>query len=421
MNNIFQNKKLLILGGNPETGALVQEANNLGLLTIVVDPNPEAPAKKFAYRAYNVDGMDIDEIVRVAKSEQVNGVLVGVADILVPSYVEVCERLNLPCYATRAIVEAFSSKDGFIQLCKDYNVPTTPNYEFHEGFSYQDIDYPVMVKPVDSGAGVGMKICKNRTELEEGIDFALFHSKKKRVVVERYMECEDSAAYFTFENGKIYLSVMFDRYTTDKQGNSSPVCIATEYPSKYTALFLEKTFPKIKEMFESIQIKNGVLCIQFFVEDGKMYAYDPGFRLQGEGPHIYLKKVNDFDHREMLIRFAMTGKLYEGNFVEKNDPLLSGKFAMTLLVLLKSGVITEISGWEAIKRHTHVIDHIQRFKVGNLVTKEMVGTERQVFARIYVVGESREQLKETAEFIHSTLEIYDENHTSMIVDRYYPS
>ena len=266
-----------------------------------------------------------------------------------------------------------------------------------------------------------MKICKNRTELEVGVDFALNHSKKKRVVIERYMDCEDSAVYFTFESGNIYLSAMFDRYTTNKQGDSSPVCIATEYPSKYLVLFLESLFPKMKNMFENIQIKNGVLCVQLFVEENQMYAYDPGFRLQGEGPHVYLEKINGFDHREMLINFAITGSMYESNFAKKNDPSLSGKFAMTLLVLLKAGIITEISGWKAIKGHTHVIDYIQRFKVGDLVNQEMVGTERQVFARIYVVGESREQLKQTAVFIHSTLEIYDENHNSMIVDRYYPS
>ena len=33
-------KKLLILGGNPETCVLVDTANNLGIYTIVIDPNP---------------------------------------------------------------------------------------------------------------------------------------------------------------------------------------------------------------------------------------------------------------------------------------------------------------------------------------------------------------------------------------------
>jgi len=89
MKKTFDNKKLLILGGNPETGELVKTANQLGITTLVVDPNPDSPAKKFAHKSHDVDGMDIDGIVKIANIEQVDGVLVGVADILVPTYVEV--------------------------------------------------------------------------------------------------------------------------------------------------------------------------------------------------------------------------------------------------------------------------------------------------------------------------------------------
>ncbi len=38
-------KKLMILGGNPETAILVDTAISMGIYTIVVDPNPDAPAK----------------------------------------------------------------------------------------------------------------------------------------------------------------------------------------------------------------------------------------------------------------------------------------------------------------------------------------------------------------------------------------
>ena len=79
-------KKLLILGGNPETGILVDTANNLGIYTIVIDPNPESPAKQFAKKYYNIDGFDIPNLSKVAKDEKVDGILVGVADILVKPY-----------------------------------------------------------------------------------------------------------------------------------------------------------------------------------------------------------------------------------------------------------------------------------------------------------------------------------------------
>ena len=115
MTNL-QDKKLLILGGNPETRVLVEIANSLGIYTIVVDPNPSSPAKKLASESYEFDGFRIDQIVELAKKIKINGVLVGVADILVPSYLQLCEVLNLPCYASSDIIEALSSKDGFWRL-----------------------------------------------------------------------------------------------------------------------------------------------------------------------------------------------------------------------------------------------------------------------------------------------------------------
>ena len=90
-------KKLLILGGNPETGELVKKANDVGVYTIVIDPNPKAPAKLHSKKHYEIDGFDIPNLTQVAKDEKVDGVLVGVADILVPPYLQLCEALDLPC------------------------------------------------------------------------------------------------------------------------------------------------------------------------------------------------------------------------------------------------------------------------------------------------------------------------------------
>ena len=38
-------KKLIILGGNPETAILVNTSMSMGIHTIVIDPDPVSPAK----------------------------------------------------------------------------------------------------------------------------------------------------------------------------------------------------------------------------------------------------------------------------------------------------------------------------------------------------------------------------------------
>jgi biotin carboxylase len=164
-------KKILILGGNPETGAVVEAANSLGVQTYVLDPNPHAPSKKSATVSIHMDAMDVNAVADVVKVNEIDGVLVGVADVLVPSYQKICEKLKLPCYANEKIMQAFSTKDGFIQHCLKYDVPVTPVYDIATSLNinYEKIQYPVIVKPVDGAAGVGMTVCKNPAELRHGL------------------------------------------------------------------------------------------------------------------------------------------------------------------------------------------------------------------------------------------------------------
>ena len=48
-------------------------------------------------------------------------------------------------------------------------------------------------------------------------------------------------------------------------------------------------------MFKEIGIKNGILMLSGFYEDGEFYVYDTGFRLQGEAPHLLMKAIHGFD------------------------------------------------------------------------------------------------------------------------------
>ena len=51
----FEGKKLLIMGGNPETTPLVKVANEMGLKTIVTSARHTDDAKKYAWKSYDVD------------------------------------------------------------------------------------------------------------------------------------------------------------------------------------------------------------------------------------------------------------------------------------------------------------------------------------------------------------------------------
>ena len=419
MSREFEGKKLLILGGNPETTPLVEIANNMGIKTIVSSGRHTDPAKKAAWKAYDVDGMDVPGLVALAKEERVDGVLVGVADILVPAYCKVCEALDLPCYATQQIVDVFAFKDIFKATCERYGVHGIPEFYLDAEMKREDLDkivYPVMVKPVDNGGGVGMTVAYNEEELRKSVAFALENSKQKRFIVERYMECEDVGIYYTFKDGECSVSCVYDRYTTDKQPGLSRVNLGSIYPSKHLDDYCKRMHGNAVRMFKEIGIKNGVLLISAFYENGDFYVYDPGFRLQGEAPHLLMKAIHGFDQREMLIRFALTGSEGDVNLKIQDDVKFRGKSAATLWVLLNEGKIKEIHGLENIENDPRIIANVQRLYEGITVEKSWIGNEKQVMTRLYIVCDSRDALRQCIRDYEQKIEVIDDNGNNMILE-----
>ena len=411
MSSNLEGKKLLILGGNPETVPLVEIANNLGVKTIVTSSVENEPAKKVAWKSFDVNGMDVPAVVSLARDEKADGVLVGVADILVPAYCKVCDALGVPSYATQQIVDIFAYKDVFKATCERYGVHGVPEYYLDENFNASDIEkmkFPVMVKPVDGRSGMGMTVCNTPEELKPAVEKALEVSNCKRFIVERYMgDCEDCFVYYTFKDGYCSLSCIADRYTSDDQPGLSRVCLGATYPSKYIKNYFSRMHNNVVRMFKNIGIRNGVLLMQAFYEDGDFYVYDPGFRLQGEAPHLHMKAINGFDQREMLIRFALTGSEGDVDLQKQDDAYFRGKYAATLWTLLKKGKVAKIEGLEDVDNDPRVHINIQRIHEGDTIDESWVGTEKQVLNRLYIVCNTKEELVATVKEYQDKIKVYD--------------
>lgn len=415
----FKGKKLLILGGNAETSPLVQLANEMGVLTIVTSGRHNDDAKSYAWKSYDVDGMDVGGVIALAKKEEVDGVLVGVADILVPSYCKICDALGFPCYATQKIVDIFAFKDVFKSTCEIYGIHGIPEYYLDSGMKREDLDkiaYPVMVKPVDNGGGVGMTVAYNESELILGVNKALEASNMKRFIVEKYMTSPDMGMYYTFKDGVCSASCIYDRYTTDEQPGLSRVCLGGTYPSKYLDEYFERMHNNAINMFKEIGIKNGVLMLSGFYENGEFYVYDTGFRLQGEAPHLLMNKIHGFDQRELLIRFALTGSEGELDLIKEDDTRLRGKWAATLWILLNAGCIVKIDFGNEINKDMRIVANIQRLKEGDVIESEWIGTEKQVLTRLYIVCDTKEELRKCLKEYQSIIKVYDETGNNMVLN-----
>lgn len=115
----FSGKKLLILGGTTLSINIVETAKNMGIYTIVMDMSPDSPTKKVADKAYDISTANVDDVVSIAKQEQVDGIFTSYEDFNTGIAAEACEKLGLPFYANLYQIDSTRNKLRFKTLCRE--------------------------------------------------------------------------------------------------------------------------------------------------------------------------------------------------------------------------------------------------------------------------------------------------------------
>lgn len=409
----YAGKKVLILGANPETVSLVCKAKQMGLYTIVTDNNPYAYAKSYADKTYDVDATDIDSLVELAKAEKVDGILVGVAESLLPAYCDVCTKMGMPCYSTKDKFNIMINKDYFKSKCREYGVPTIEEYSLDDA---EKIKYPVIVKPVDSCSSKGITICYDEQDLYKGIRYALEFSNSKKYIIEKYMTGDEVISYYVMQDGNPIFVAMCDRYTYRAKNDKVQLPTSYIYPSRHINSYIEKTDKHVKNMIKELGLDNGSIFFQAFVdENGVVRIYEPGYRLNGAQEHIIVSNVSDIDAKEMYINLALTGKVSEQDISKLANPSPE-KISCKLSPLVKCGKIAKIEGLEKIKQLKDVISVNPSYNEGDEVIGE--GTLKQIICRFFIVSDNKSNLIKTINEIYDLLKVTDDLGDSMLIGEF---
>ena len=125
-------KKILILGGTNFSCEIVNTAHKLNMEVYVTDYYADSPAKSIADHSFMVSATDVDGVVQLIKDHSIDGVIFGYADVLMPSYVDICTKVGLPCYTTQELNKLTLDKRYFKNKCLEYNIPIVPEYNYDD-------------------------------------------------------------------------------------------------------------------------------------------------------------------------------------------------------------------------------------------------------------------------------------------------
>lgn len=418
MGNL-KGKKLLILGGSRISCEIVRKAQEMGIYVMVTDwyPIEKSPAKQIADEALMVSTADVDAVVQLIKDKNIDGVMTGFTDSVLPYYARICEKAELPCYGTEQQFDILTNKNKYKALCKEFDVPTVEEYRINESSSDEDfnkIKYPVLVKPADNSGARGITICNDKEKLIEAYNKAVNFSQRKEVLVEQYLDGKEVTIFWVFQDGEIYLSGMGNRHMRHKQEGIIPLPVAYTFPSIHLKKYEKEINPRVKEMLNSIGIENGMMFMQCLVEDGECIVYDIGFRLTGSLEYKLMERIDGYNPLEMMIRFALTGKMAEDSLKEKVTPYWN-QYACNVSFLAMPGVVEKINGVEDIKNTPGVVDAVLAHVEGDEIPDNARGTLKQIILRTFGVASSKEDLEVLLNEIYSKLEVISSDGDNMLM------
>lgn len=410
--NELKGKKLLVLGATTGEISLVKRAQEFGIYVIVTDSHTNyelSPAKYVADEAWDISWSDIDALEKKCREHDIDGVTAGYSEFRIENLIKLCERLNLPCYATMDQLDITRDKVKFKNECRKNGVPTVKEYA-----SIDEVDsYPIIVKPVDRAGSIGISIATNYEELVKAYNYAMEMSVCKQVIIEDFIQ--DSMKmdiYYGVEDGEIYMITCNDAINASDNGFERVVQSSWVYPERHMNALLEKEDENLRRMIKNMGISYGCIFFSGFVNKNEEFVFfECGFRLEGGHQYEYASRKGPIYFIDLFIVHALTGSTK----LMKRYPMNPNLKCVTINFYAKSGVIGEINGVSEIEKMEDCTLALVHARIG-----QECDDSKAILPKIAIfsfANESPEKIKEDLDKAYELFSTKDIHGNDMIYDR----
>lgn len=417
MKNIYYGKKMLILGGASQHCKIVEKAKEMGIITYVTDFLPDAPAKRMADHSYQINVTDTERIRQLCIDEKIDGIIAGWFDFCQMPYQLACDAAGLPSYGTQEQFEALTRKANFKAACEKYGVgqPTPFDWKTFLDNPSGGLPYPLFVKPSDSRGSRGSSVCRTTEELRIAIEHAKKESYDGNAVAERYIEnAKMVLAVYFFVDGEPYLQQLSDAYFGDKKYGQEKINVVYKSPSRFAETYMRIADEKMKNMLRQLGLKNGPACFQAFLTDDDVFFYDPGRRFPGGEYERGLKRATGIDYVQIMIEFALNGKIFDHDEIKHDLYDINGKHIMRLQINSKPGTVQQEIGFDELKNIPDVEYVAMYHSVGDEIPNS--GDVRMRYAQVVFVSDTIESLKDSVKQVYEKIHVISDDGSELLVE-----
>lgn len=279
-------KKLLVLAAGILQVPVIKKAKEMGIYVVAADGSEHAVGLQLADKPIVVNITSEEEMLRVAREEQVDGVINPCSEVSMNVMGRINDELGLSGISREAAIRA-TNKHLMREAFEAGNAPSpksmlTESAEDAWNHLQNGFDSDGILKPSRNSGSRGIaKVTRDmpKEDFVKAYDVALNESRDKSVLIEQFIEGPEFSIEIIVWDGKVNVLTVTDKKTTEaphfvELGHSQPSCFSAEDVEKLKAAAVAGV--------KALGVNNCACHAEAKLMDGKAYLMEIGARLGGD-------------------------------------------------------------------------------------------------------------------------------------------
>jgi biotin carboxylase len=387
-------KTILIFGGGENQLTLIKATKPLGVTSVVVDPNPEAPGKEFADHFEVVGPSDYELTKKIALKYKVDGIVTSQMENPLRIMARLAHELDL-IFPSPEVIEQCRNKYLMKQAFLQHGIPCARGILLKEGEKIipdilENLDFPLIIKPSDSYSSRGVYRIESFEELLQHENDSRCFSSDKSVIVEEFIEGpEYSIESLTFKgNTSIiqYTEKIITPYPhTVELGHIEPADLNEEQKEEIDFVVINA--------IKALGIDNSATHTELKLSRNGPVIIEIGARLGGDYISSYLTVVSTGVNMD---KAAIKIALGEAPDIDINNKSF---IYIKYLELPEGRIVNQIGNWEELLENEEIVHARITVKKGDIIPKISDSAKRPGF--IIIKGNSKKDVQTKANIIYN--------------------
>jgi len=283
-------RRILILPAAHFQLSVIKYAKSQGYYVITSDNDSSNPGHTLADASYDVSTTDCEGTLKIARKENIDGVLAYASDPAAPTAAYVAEQMGLSgnpyqavkTLATKSLYRGFLQKNDFPHP-PFVAIPESHSEDEARGLVEENLTYPVMVKPVDRSGSKGVTRVNASDELADAVRIAREYALSGDIIAESYINKQGpqigGEAYVV--DGKIEMLCLGEQQVASHLGRPH-LPVGMIFPARLDEDQYAQIRNDLQRAIDLLDYAFGALNLEIMIGvDGQVYLMEIGPRSGG--------------------------------------------------------------------------------------------------------------------------------------------